>query len=53
MKISSTDNVSWAKFLLLDSGEEVTVYLKREENCTISIDGVSEYEYFEELPYAG
>ncbi len=53
MRIASTDNASWAKFLLPDIEEEVVVYFEREEDGTISIEGVSEYEYFEMLPYVG
>lgn len=53
LRILATDNASWAKFLLLDSMEEILVYFDREEDYTISINGVSEYLYFKELPYAG
>ena len=53
MRILSTDNQSWAKFLVLDTMEEVVVEFVRAENYTLSVDGISEFEYFEELPYAG
>lgn len=53
LRIVSTDNVSWAKFLLLNTMEEVIVEFQRGENYILSVDGVSEYEYFAELPYAG
>ncbi len=53
MRILSTDNVSWAKFLLLDTLEEVIVQFQREENYSLSVEGISEFDYFEELPYPG
>lgn len=53
IRILKTDNRSWAALLVLDTQEEVTLWFEREEDYTISIEGVGEEDYFESLPYAG
>ncbi len=48
----STDEESWAKFLWLDESITIEIAFERKDGM-IYIDGVSEYECFEMLPYAG
>lgn len=53
LKITGTDNAGTAYFRL-DSGETGTIsYVRDKEQWQLLIDGVSENEYFELLPYAG
>ncbi len=52
--ITGTDNADTACFTVQDSGQTGTIsYTKNPEGWGILIDGVSEYEFFEDLPYAG
>ena len=48
----ATDGKSYMRFKNAKNNKEYTVYFSREE-YTIVIDGIEEYEYFEDLPYAG
>lgn len=53
LKITGTDNAGTAYFRL-DTGETGTIsYVRDEEQWQLLIDGVSENEYFEQLPYSG
>lgn len=53
LKITGTDNAGTAYFRL-DTGEMGTIrYVRDEEQWQLLIDGVSENEYFEQLPYSG
>ncbi|MDE7324372.1 MAG: RsiV family protein [Lachnospiraceae bacterium] len=53
LKITGTDNAGTAYFRL-DTGETGTIsYVRDREQWQLLIDGVSENEYFEMLPYAG
>lgn len=54
IRLTGTDLKGRLSFILLDSGEEGEIYYTRpEDDWQIYIDGVSEYEYFDDLPYAG
>ena len=53
LRITGTDNAGTAYFQL-DTGETGTIsYVRDQEQWQLLIDGVSENEYFELLPYAG
>ncbi len=53
LKITGTDNAGTAYFRL-DTGETGTIsYVRDDEQWQLLIDGVSENEYFEMVPYAG
>ncbi len=52
--ITGANNADTVYFKLVDSGETGEIrYTKDEDDWTLLIDGVSEYEYFDMLPYAG
>lgn len=51
--ITSTNNVDTAYFKSDDGTEGAISYTFNEEEWTHYIDGISEYEYFEMIPYAG
>ncbi|MDE7253981.1 MAG: DUF3298 and DUF4163 domain-containing protein [Acetatifactor sp.] len=52
--VIATDNEGIAWFETVDGGMAGTIrYERREDDYQLYIDGVSEYEYFEDLPYAG
>ncbi|MCM1182208.1 MAG: RsiV family protein [Roseburia sp.] len=54
LTITGTDNAGTAYFRLAGSGETGEIrYTRDEESRTLFIDGVSEFEYFDALPYAG
>ena len=54
IRLTGTDLKSRLSFTLPDSGEEGEIhYTRPEDDWQIYIDGVSEYEYFDDLPYAG
>ena len=53
LKITGTDNAGTAYFRL-DTGETGTIsYVRDDEQWQLLIDGLSENEYFEMVPYAG
>ena len=53
LKITGTDNAGTAYFQL-DTGEAGSInYVRDKEQWQLLIDGASENEYFELLPYAG
>ncbi len=53
LKITGTDNAGTAHFRL-DTGETGTIsYVRDEEQWQLLVDGVSENEYFERVPYPG
>lgn len=53
--VIGTDNIDTVYFELVESGEtgEISVEAGDNEYGTLYIDGVSEYEYFDMIPYAG
>ncbi|MCD8146664.1 MAG: hypothetical protein LUD84_05215 [Clostridiales bacterium] len=57
IRITGTDNQSTAYFRVEDTGKEGSITFVRgdgeEDAYTLYIDGISEYDYFETLPYAG
>ncbi|MCD8124371.1 MAG: RsiV family protein [Lachnospiraceae bacterium] len=56
IRITGTDNAGTAYFTEEDTGESGSIsyeYCDEENVWELYIDGVSEYEYFEMLPYAG
>ncbi len=57
IRIIGTDNQSTAYFRVEDTGEEGSITYTRglndEDIYTLFIDGCSEYDYFDMLPYAG
>ena len=54
IRVVATDNEGVAWFETMDGSMTGTIrYERREDDYQLYIDGVSEYEYFEELPYAG
>ncbi|MBR6626778.1 MAG: DUF3298 and DUF4163 domain-containing protein [Lachnospiraceae bacterium] len=55
IRITGTNNIDEVLFKEVSGGREGVIhYTMDEENSWIHlIDGISEYEYFEELPYAG
>lgn len=55
IRLTGTNNVDEVYFEVLETGKTGIVYyeMQDEESWIHMIDGVSEYEYFESLPYAG
>ncbi|MCD8335104.1 MAG: YobA family protein [Clostridiales bacterium] len=56
LRITGTDNQATAYFRVEDTGAEGSIAYTRgegDEAYLLYIDGVSEYDYFEMLPYAG
>lgn len=53
IKITGTDNAGTAYFETDDGQEGSIHYTMDDDSWTHYIDGVSEYEYFEMIPYAG
>lgn len=57
IRITATDNAGIALFQNDDTGEEGEIHFVRgdgaDDNWTIYIDGVPDYDYFEVVPYAG
>ncbi|MCD8190615.1 MAG: YobA family protein [Clostridiales bacterium] len=56
LRLTGTDNQQTAYFVLEDIGETGSITYTRgegDESYLLYIDGVSEYDYFEMLPYAG
>lgn len=53
--LTATDNESYVKFVIQESGQTGTLYLSRNEKeyYRIIVDGKDEYDCFEILPYAG
>lgn len=54
LKLLSTNETSDARILILDTNQEATLYFEKDsEGWKYLIDGNSEYDCFEMLPYAG
>lgn len=54
IRLTATDNQTWARFVIVSTLEEATLYVTREENSfQLYINGMNQFECFEDLPYAG
>lgn len=53
LTITGTNNIDTAYFITSDGIEGAITYTFNEEEWTHYINGISEYEYFEMIPYAG
>lgn len=53
--LTATDGETYVKFTIQETGQTGVLNVERNETdyYKLTIDGMSEYECFEDLPYAG